>query len=56
MGITLPEKILEKEISIVPRNTTSQRIYPEQQIFKIGHKLHKYRLKHALHTLDGHFR
>ena len=36
--------------------STSQRIYPKQQTPKIGWKLHKYGLKHALHILDGHFR
>ena len=36
--------------------STSQRIYPEQHTPKIGWKLRKYGLKHALHTLDDHFR
>ena len=36
--------------------STSQRIYPEQHTPKIGWKLHKYGLKHALHTSDDHFR
>ena len=36
--------------------STSQRVYAEQHTPKIGWKLHKYGLKHALHTLDDHFR
>ena len=36
--------------------STSQRIYAEQHTPKIGWKLHKYGLKHALHTSDDHFR
>ena len=42
--------------SIAFGKSTSQRIYREQLTPKIGWKLHKYRLKHALHTLDDHFR
>ena len=42
--------------SIAFGKSTSQRIYREQHVPKIGWKLHKYGLKHALHTLDGHFR
>ena len=42
--------------SIAFGKSTSQRIYTEQHVRKIGWKLHKYGLKHALHTLDGHFR
>ena len=42
--------------SIAFGKSTSQRIYPEQNTPKIGWKLHKYGLKHALHTLDDHFR
>ena len=42
--------------SIAFGKCTSQRIYREQHTPKIGWKLHKYRLKHALHTLDDHFR
>ena len=42
--------------SIAFGKSTSQRIYREQHTPKIGWKLHKYRLKHALHTLDDHFR
>ena len=42
--------------SIAFGKSTSQRIYPEQHTPIIGWKLHKYGLKHALHTLDGHFR
>ena len=42
--------------SIAFGKSTSQRIYTEQHVPKIGWKLHKYGLKHALHTLDGHFR
>ena len=44
------------ENSIAFGKSTSQRIYREQHTPKIGWKLHKYRLKHALHTLDDHFR
>ena len=42
--------------SIAFGKSTSQRIYREQHTPKIGWKLQKYRLKHALHTLDDHFR
>ena len=42
--------------SIAFGKSTSQRIYPEQNTPKIGWKLHKYGLKHALHTLEDHFR
>ena len=42
--------------SIAFGKSTSQRIYPEQHTPKIGWKLHKYGLKHVLHTLDDHFR
>ena len=42
--------------SIAFGKSTSQRIYTEQHVPKIGWKLHKYGLKHALHTFDGHFR
>ena len=42
--------------SIAFGKSTSQRIYRERNTHKIGWKLHKYRLKHALHTLDDHFR
>ena len=42
--------------SIAFGKSTSQRIYREQHTPKIGWKLHEYRLKHALHTLDDHFR
>ena len=42
--------------SIAFGKSTSQRIYREQHTPKIGWKLHKYRLKHALHTLNDHFR
>ena len=52
------ENPLKKAISnsIAFGKSTSQRIYREQQTPKKGWKLHKYRLKHALHTLDDHFR
>ena len=46
----------KKSNSIAFGKSTSQRIYREQHTPKIGWKLHKYRLKHALHTLDDHFR
>ena len=42
--------------SIAFGKSTSQRIYPEQRTPKIGWKLHKCSLKHALHTLGGDFR
>ena len=48
----------EKELQILwpsaipPRRESTQ----EQHTPKIGWKLHKYGLKHALHTLDDHFR
>ena len=42
--------------SIAFGKSTSQRIHPEQHTPKIGWKLHKYGLQHALHTLDDHFR
>ena len=42
--------------SIAFGKSTSQRIYSKQRTHKIGGKRHKYGLKHALHTLDGHFR
>ena len=42
--------------SIAFGKSTSQRIYPKQRAHKIGYKLHKYGLKHALHSLEGHFR
>ena len=42
--------------SIAFGKSTSQRIYPEQHTPQIGWRLHKYGLKHALHSLDGHFR
>ena len=44
------------ENSIAFGKSTSQRIYSKQRAHKIGKKQHKYGLKHALHTLDGHFR
>ena len=46
----------QKKNSIAFGKSTSQRIYREQHTPQIGWKLHKYRLKHALHTLDDHFR
>ena len=49
-------KYFVKKNSIAFGKSTSQRIYREQHTPKIGWKLHKYRLKHALHTLDDHFR
>ena len=42
--------------SIAFGKSTSQRIYPKQHTPKIGYKLHKYGLNHALHILDSHFR
>ena len=42
--------------SIAFGKSTSQRIYSKQRTHEIGKKQHKYGLKHALHTLDGHFR
>ena len=49
-------RLIETHNSIAFGKSTSQRIYREQHTPKIGWKLHKYRLKHALHTLDDHFR
>ena len=49
-------RIMKIRNSIAFGKSTSQRIYREQHTPKIGWKLHKYRLKHALHTLDDHFR
>ena len=46
----------ETSNSIAFGKPTSQRIYPERHTPQIGWKLHKYGLKHALHTLDDHFR
>ena len=51
--VLMEGRFLEKN-SIAFGKSTSQRIYPEQNTPKIGWKLHKYGLKHALHTLDGH--
>ena len=42
--------------SIAFGKSTAQRIYPKQHTPKKGGKLHEYGLKHALHTLHGHFR
>ena len=42
--------------SIAFGKSTSQRIYSEQHVPKIGWKPDEYGLKHALHTLEGHFR
>ena len=42
--------------SIAFGKSTSQRIYPKQRTHKTGKKRHKYGLKHALHSLDGHFK
>ena len=54
---TIPQNtILLVQNSIAFGRSTSQRIYPQQHTPKIGWKLHKYGLKHALHTLDDHFR
>ena len=50
------EGFRKKANSIAFGKSTSQTIYREQHTPKIGWKLHKYRLKHALHTLDDHFR
>ena len=36
--------------------STSQRSYSKQRTHKMGKKRHKYGLKHALHSLEGHFR
>ena len=53
--LTLVQTLLGTN-SIAFGKSTSQRIYPKQHTPKIGLKLHKYGLKHALHILDGHFR
>ena len=50
------KKVVSTKNSIAFGKSTSQRIYREQHTPKKGWKLHKYRLKHALHTLDDHFR
>ena len=42
--------------SIAFGKSTSQRIYSKQRTHKMREKRHKYGLKHALHSLDGHFR
>ena len=42
--------------SIAFGKSTSQRIYSKQHTHKIGKKRHKYGLRNALHSLDGHFR
>ena len=42
--------------SIAFGNSTSHRIYSKQRTHQIGRKRHKYGLKHALHSLDGHFK
>ena len=42
--------------SIAFGKSTSHRIYSKQHTHKIGEKRHNYGLKHALHSLDGHFR
>ena len=49
-------RVVKKRNSIAFSKSTSQRIYAEQHTPKIGWKLHKYGLKHALHTLDDHFK
>ena len=45
----------ETSNSIAFGKSTSQSIYSKQHTPKIGYKLHKYGLKHALHSLDDHF-
>ena len=50
-----PNQIFQTVNSIAFGKSTSQRIYREQHTPKIGWKLHKYRLKHALHSLKCHF-
>ena len=45
-----------RQNSIAFGKSTSQRIYSKQRTHKIGKKRHKYGLKHALHTLDGHLK
>ena len=44
------------ENSIAFGKSTSHGIFPKEHTPKIVKKRHKYGLKHALHTLDGHFR
>ena len=56
MGIIWNGKIQCSENSIAFGKTPSQRIYSKQRTHKIGGKRHKYGLRHALHTLDDHFR
>ena len=47
---------LPSQNSIAFGKSTSQRIYSKQSTHKIGGKPHKCGLKHALHTMDGHFK
>ena len=55
--ITVSEKKVTKNSNYIAfRKSTSQRIYPEQHTPKMKYKLHRYGLKHALHTLDDYFR
>ena len=42
--------------SIAFGKSTSQRIYPKQRTHKIGGTQNEWGLKHALHSLDGHFK
>ena len=42
--------------SIAFGSSTSQRIYSKPHTHNIGKKRHKYGLRNALHTLDGHCR
>ena len=50
-----PGLSLNRKNSIAFGKSTSQSIYSKQHTPKIGYKLHKYGLKHALHSLDDHF-
>ena len=42
--------------SIAFGKSTSQRSYSKQRTQKMEEKRHKYGQKHALHSLEGHFR
>ena len=49
-------KKIRFENSIAFGKSTTQRIYSKQRTHEIGKKRHKYGLKHALHSLDGHLK
>ena len=49
-------KLTIQPLGVGYANRPKKGIYTEQHVPKTGWKLHKYGLKHALHSLDGHFR